>query len=132
MLPARLLSVRTSRSRGPGGQNVNKVATKVDVRLDLAAAAQWLGEKAVGRVRAALATRLDREGALRVVCDESRSQGRNLEMALERLEVWLRDALAPRKRRRKTRPTAASQQRRLETKRKRSAVKKLRREKRED
>jgi ribosome-associated protein len=128
VLPARLLSVRYSRSRGPGGQRVNKVETKVDVRLDLAAAAELLGNEAVARIREALVTRLDGDGALQIVNDEHRNQSMNLEAALVRMESLIRKALAPVKKRRKTKPTASSRERRLASKRQRSQIKGIRRD----
>lgn len=125
-LPARLLSVRFSRSGGPGGQNVNKLSTRVDLRLDLDGALDILGESAVGRIRAKLATRLDGEGKLQTVSSEHRKQAQNIEAALSKMEALVRGALAEPKKRRPTRPTRASQERRVAEKQRRSRIKKWR------
>ena len=127
VLPMQLLRVRYARSGGPGGQNVNKLATKVDLRLDLDGAIEHLGAGRVARVRAELASRLDGDGQLQVLSSEHRTQGRNLEAALGRLEAWLTSALHQQRAHRPTRPSRRSQDRRIAEKQRRGALKKMRR-----
>lgn len=123
VLPKDCFHLSFSRSGGPGGQHANKTETKVDLRLDLIAAAAVLGDVDVARIREALAARLDAEGRLCVVASEHRSQFQNLEAAMQRMASLLAMALQRRKKRFATRPTRGSQRRRVDEKRHRGDIK---------
>jgi len=124
-LPESELSYRTSRSSGPGGQNVNKVETRVTVLFDVGAS-QTLNAEQKNTIRERLATRVDKRDVLRVVSQKHRTQGANRETARERLAILVADALEERRPRKRTRKPAAVKRRRLEDKRRRSEVKRLR------
>ncbi len=125
VLPPEELSVAFARSGGPGGQNVNKVATKVVLRFSIEASAS-LGETRRARLLGRLASRLTGSGELLVQASRYRERGRNLADARERLAAILREALQVQRPRRATRPTAGSKRRRLEAKRRRGELKRRR------
>lgn len=115
VIPRHELAFRASRAGGPGGQHVNTSSTRVKVVWN-ARRSGALSEDERQRVLAALASRLDSDGNLRVVGSEYRSQARNREAAVERLGELVRKALHVPKSRRKTRPTKASVEKRLNRK----------------
>jgi len=117
VLHERDLEERFIRASGPGGQNVNKVATKVELRFDLPGSVA-LSEGAKARLRALAAGRLDARGFVLLVSEDTRSQLRNLELAREKLCELVRAALVVPKRRRATKPSKAAKRRRVEAKRK--------------
>jgi ribosome-associated protein len=125
VIPGSALEIRFSRSGGPGGQNVNKVETKAEVRFDLAGTA-LLGPEEKARALGKLATRLTTEGVLIVSCERTRHRERNLTDALFRMGEILREALHRPKPRRATRPTRSSKHRRVDEKRHRGEIKRHR------
>jgi ribosome-associated protein len=126
VIPSRELVWTAVRSSGPGGQNVNKVSTKVELRFDFAQSSV-LSFPVRHRLAALVRGKLDAEGRLVLLSDETRSQARNLELLRERLAKLLQAALVPPKPRRKTKPSRASKERRLDTKRHQSQKKEGRR-----
>jgi ribosome-associated protein len=119
-LPVSEIELRFSRSSGPGGQHAQKSETRVEAILDV---------EASSALTEAQKTRVVRKVGpiLRAIAQDERSQTRNRELAIERLVETLRQALRVERRRRPTKPTAASRERRLEQKRRRSETKQLRR-----
>jgi ribosome-associated protein len=125
LIPASDLEIEAVRSSGPGGQNVNKVSTKVELRFDLRGTAA-LGPSTKARLRALAGKRVDAEGRIRIISQRTRDQSRNRQDALDKLANMIRQALIPPKPRKPTRPTRASRARRLDDKRRQSSKKRLR------
>lgn len=126
VIPASEIELSYARSGGPGGQHVNRTATKVQLRWNLpASAAPTDADRA--RLAERLASRLTKDGDVLVSSERHRDQGRNVEDALERFVALLKRALARPRPRKKTRPTKASRERRLDEKRRRGATKRDRR-----
>ncbi|HSG81476.1 MAG TPA: alternative ribosome rescue aminoacyl-tRNA hydrolase ArfB [Gemmatimonadota bacterium] len=125
-VPLDEIEFRASRASGPGGQNVNRRSTRVEARWNVRQSPA-LTEEERSRILERLATRISEHGVLRVVAYRERTQGRNRQRALARLQELVREALAEPKLRKKTKPPAAARRARLEAKRRRKRIKDLRR-----
>jgi ribosome-associated protein len=125
-IPIAELSFRASRSGGPGGQHVNTSSTRVELIWDVAGSPS-LSEEQRSRIQNQLVNRISKEGLLILAGSGSRSQHRNREEVTERFADMLRSALHVPKKRRKTKPTRAAREARLDAKKKRSQTKRLRR-----
>ena len=119
-IPLAEIRLRTSRSSGPGGQHAQKTETRVEATFDVDASAT-LSDGQKRRIRAKAGP------VVRAVAQDERSQWRNRELATERLVEALREALRVRRKRKPTRPSKAAKERRLEAKKRRGQVKRLRR-----
>ena len=124
IVPAQLLRAVTSRSGGPGGQNVNKVETRVTIEVELDALP--LPDERKQRIRERLAGRINRDGVLRVTSQSERTQLANRDRALARMEELLRAALEEKPKRKRTRTPKAVKEKRLEQKKRRAETKRLR------
>jgi ribosome-associated protein len=124
-VPPSALTVHAVRASGPGGQNVNKVATKIDLRVDLAAI-EGLSEADRSRLRGLAGHRLDADGRLVITSQTTRNQARNLADARARVADLIRAALIPLHRRVRTAPTAGARRRRLTGKKLRGTLKRWR------
>jgi len=124
-VPLNEVEIRAARSSGPGGQHANVTASRIEASLDLTSASGLTDEE-----RQRLISRLGRRAV--AVSQDTRSQARNRELALERLQHRLQEALRVRTPRQRTRPTRASVQKRLETKRRQAERKSARRPPRAD
>jgi ribosome-associated protein len=124
-IPERELHFHFSRSGGPGGQNVNKVATRVELRFSVNGSPS-LSDEQKGRIHAKLGARIDTEGWLHVASQESRSQWKTRDLAIKKFVLLLRLALVVKKKRTPSKPTRISKESRVSQKKVHSAKKRLR------
>lgn len=124
-IPAAELQFKTSRSGGPGGQNVNKLETRVEVLFDVANSPS-IPNQIRQRLLNNLTSQLDSSGVLHVVAQDTRSQWRNKQLAIERLTDLIKSAMIVRKKRIATKSTHMAREIRLRTKKVRSQTKRLR------
>lgn len=122
MIPESELEFRASRAGGPGGQHVNKVSTRVEVHWDVASSPSLTDQQRT-RLMERLGRRLDSTGVMRVVAQDHRSQLRNREAAVARLNDLVQRALHQPKPRKRTRPSGAAREARLKAKARRAKLK---------
>lgn len=125
-IPDAELIVSTSRASGPGGQHVNKTSSKVSLRWNVSTS-KAIDEVQRAQIMKQLSSRLVGDGELLIHVESERSQLRNLAIAQERLASLIKEALLPRKRRIKTKPSAGAKKRRIQDKLERGTLKKMRR-----
>lgn len=125
-IPLSELEFHFVRSSGPGGQHVNRSATQVELTFDVLHS-PTLDDAQRQHIQTRLRNLIDKEGVLHLASQSTRSQSRNREDVIVRFQQLLYAALKPRKRRRPTRPSAAARERRLEQKKRRGTIKRLRR-----
>ncbi|PWW82742.1 MULTISPECIES: alternative ribosome rescue aminoacyl-tRNA hydrolase ArfB [Prosthecochloris] len=118
------IDIRALRSQGPGGQNVNKVATAIQLRFDIRASS--LPDICKKRLLALHDKRITKDGVIVIKAQQYRSQDKNRQDALDRLKAIVQGVMKTRKVRRATRPTSSSKENRLEGKARRSRIKRLR------
>ena len=124
-VPVSELRFHFSRSSGPGGQHVNHSATRVELLFDVANSPS-LDDERRNKLLARLSPYIDKEGILHITSQSSRSQWRNREELVERFQTLLASALTERRKRRPTRPSRAARERRLESKKRHSEIKRQR------